>query len=248
MIFPKIYIEFERWRKHKETGYYISNLGNIRDTNKKKVEPLVDNRGYFCIIINDKRYMVHRLSAECWCRKNSEEDITVDHIDSNKRNNKAKNLQWVSSLENFRRADEKFLNEDGDNITLAARRRAKEIEKITVVQKEEKPVISKVEEIEEDSPLKKKSVNAICQQRFGVSAETLYVQAKYGDFLFRKKGSLPERIEAVTKQAQVKWGLEKAMPLHYWEQKICCAALRQPEGIKFCGTTWFVERKEDAYR
>lgn len=248
MIFPKIHIEFERWRKHKETGYYISNLGNIRNTNKKKVEPLVDNHGYFCVVINNRRYRVHHLSAECWCRKNSEEDNTVDHIDSNKRNNKAKNLQWVSPLENYRRADEKFLNKDEDNITVAARRRAKEIEKITVVQKEEKSIISKVEENERESPLKNKNVNAICHKRFGISAETLYIQAKYGDFLFRKKGSLPERIEVVTKQAQVKWGLRETAPLHYWEQKICYAALRQPEGIKFCGTTWFVERKEDAYR
>ena len=177
MIFPKIHIEFERWRKHKETGYYISNLGNIRDINKKKIEPLVDNRGYFCIVINDKRYMVHRLSAECWCRKNSKEDTTVDHIDSNKRNNKAKNLQWVSPLENFRRADEKFLNENEDNITLAARRRAKEIEKTTVVQKEEKPVISKAEESKEESILKKQSVNATSSDAFVIKPPSYHGKA-----------------------------------------------------------------------
>lgn len=244
MIFPKIHIEFERWRKHKETGYYISNLGNIRDINKKKIEPLIDNRGYFCIIINDKRYMVHRLSAECWCKKNKKEDVTVDHIDSNKRNNKAKNLQWVSVAENLRRADEKFLNKDEDNLTIAMRGKIKE----TIAQKDAESVTAKAEETEGVAILKKNSVNAICQKRFGISAETLYFQAKYGDFLFRKKGSLPKPIDVVTKEAQIKWGLEKAMPLHYWEQKICYAALRQPEGIKFCGTTWFVERKEDAYR
>ena len=46
MIFPKIHIEFERWRKHKETGYYVSNLGNIRDINKKKIKINTNDKSY----------------------------------------------------------------------------------------------------------------------------------------------------------------------------------------------------------
>lgn len=241
MIFPKIYIEFEHWRKHKETNYYVSNLGNVRDSKKNKIEPFVNKWGYFTIIINDKCYSVHRLVAECWCERDSKEKDTIDHLDSNKRNNRAKNLQWVSTEENCRRADEKYLNSDLDNLTLAAK-------KTVSLAKESVNVITSGIKVNSGFSLKKQYINTIAQKRFGISAETFYAQAKAGKFVFRKKGDLPEQIETVALKAQKQWGLNKTMPIDYWEQRICYAALRQPEKIKFCNTTWFVEKTEDAYR
>ena len=50
-----------------------------------------------------KRYFIHRLVAIHFCEGYSEE-LVVNHIDGNKNNNKATNLEWVTRSENDKHA------------------------------------------------------------------------------------------------------------------------------------------------
>jgi hypothetical protein len=54
---------------------------------------------YLCLSTNDFKY-VHRIVATAFC-PNPEGLRTVDHMDGNKLNNKASNLQWVSHKRNL---------------------------------------------------------------------------------------------------------------------------------------------------
>lgn len=83
----------------------VSNFGNIRKIST--VQHFIKN-GYVWIRTrkNGKTVPrpVHRLVAEAFCKKTG--GNTVDHIDGNKENNRASNLQWVSLQENLSRAVE----------------------------------------------------------------------------------------------------------------------------------------------
>lgn len=49
------------------------------------------------------RYLVHRLVCEAFHGKPDFDDATVDHIDGDRLNNRADNLEWVTRSENSRR-------------------------------------------------------------------------------------------------------------------------------------------------
>jgi hypothetical protein len=78
--------------------YYVSKTGEIYDMNKKKVKEYKKN-GYNNISINKKMYAVHRLVALTYANNPNNCNI-VNHIDENKTNNNATNLEWVTQKEN----------------------------------------------------------------------------------------------------------------------------------------------------
>ena len=137
MILPKLHFEFERWKFNKEFGIYVSSLGNIKSKDKEiKIKELVTTDGYKTIRIigNGKMRFVsiHRLVMKTFKPLSDYTNMTVDHIDSNKRNNKLKNLEWVSEEENQRRAQEKLLivnNSNSNKKSKKSKPTAKEIEK-----------------------------------------------------------------------------------------------------------------------
>lgn len=66
-----------------------------------------------CLRINKqaKRYKVHRLVAYLFCNPPvNYAELMVDHLDGDHYNNNAENLEWVTCLENNRRAREKGFN------------------------------------------------------------------------------------------------------------------------------------------
>lgn len=89
--------------------YLVSNEGvvvsiNYKNTGKiKEIRQSMSKDGYKTISLckNNKlkTYRVHRLVAECFV-ENPHNLETVDHIDGDKNNNRADNLQWLSSREN----------------------------------------------------------------------------------------------------------------------------------------------------
>lgn len=54
---------------------------------------------------------VHRLVMETWHPISNPEEMTVDHLDHNKRNNDIRNLEWVAEKENHKRAADDLLVE-----------------------------------------------------------------------------------------------------------------------------------------
>ncbi len=105
-------METEIWKDVKgyEGRYIVSNLGNIisidyrkRKTRKYLTPTFNKRRGYLSVMLsfnnNQKRITVHRLVATAF-HDNPENKSAVNHIDCDKRNNKANNLEWVTSKEN----------------------------------------------------------------------------------------------------------------------------------------------------
>lgn len=102
----------EIWRDIKGyEGYYkVSNLGNVMSIARngtikqnKILKPNTDKGGYSYVCLHKKgttkTIKVHRLVASEFV-KNPQNKPEVNHIDGNKKNNEASNLEWVTSSEN----------------------------------------------------------------------------------------------------------------------------------------------------
>lgn len=64
-----------------------------------------------------KQLLVPRLVAMTWC-EGYKEDLTVNHKDGNPLNNKAENLEWVTTSENMKHAYRTGLNPSAKRVTL----------------------------------------------------------------------------------------------------------------------------------
>ena len=90
--------------------YSVCDNGEIRNnTNHHNVKPVctiyLDKDGYERVWVNRKFVPVHRLVAKCfvpcWGDPNK---LVVNHIDGNRRNNNATNLEWLVAADNERHA------------------------------------------------------------------------------------------------------------------------------------------------
>lgn len=124
IMLPKFHLEIERWRFNKNYNVYVSNLGNFKDKTKEDIKLMIQKNGYLTVpLCNNKKGTVkyipaHRIVMETWCpRANIWKDkLTVDHLNHNKRDNRTKNLEWVTKEENQRRANEDLIADDKDII------------------------------------------------------------------------------------------------------------------------------------
>lgn len=89
-------------------GYLVSNMGNVLNAKTGYVlSPSINKRtGYMKVSViqngKRKRYLVHRLVAEAFCyRPNDGKAYEVNHIDGNRTNNSADNLEWITHAENL---------------------------------------------------------------------------------------------------------------------------------------------------
>lgn len=103
----------EEWREIQgyDGKYLASNRGRIKSLKQKRERLLTafpNNKNYLrvCLCKNGKgrHFLVSRLVAEAFCENTRPNEATVvDHIDGDKLNNRADNLQWLTLSENARK-------------------------------------------------------------------------------------------------------------------------------------------------
>lgn len=94
--------------------YEVSNLGNVRSLDRndargwkikgRTLSPYIDKKGYRRVCLNNgssKVMKVYRLVAMAFI-SNPDNKPEVDHIDTNRSNDRADNLRWVTRQENNR--------------------------------------------------------------------------------------------------------------------------------------------------
>lgn len=113
-ILPRFIFKIERWKWNKEYRIYVSNMGHFMDEHKRPIPIKINASGYVVVPIGyDKGYpTAHRIVMKTWRPTMGMEELTVDHLDHNKRNNAVENLEWVTYTENQRRAREDFIPDE----------------------------------------------------------------------------------------------------------------------------------------
>lgn len=112
-------------------GYQVSSMGRVRscrDYHGKlrphdyhMLKPRVNSNGYEIVVLYDAQHKpwqasVHRLVA-MYFLPIDDLSLVVDHLDGDKQNNAATNLEWVTSRENSHRAYRAGLYENSYAIT-----------------------------------------------------------------------------------------------------------------------------------
>lgn len=102
-------MEYNYWKPIKDYPHLlVSRDGKVWTTTyNRELGQFLTNRGYKVVkLCKDKTIRsigVHRLVAEAFI-PNPDNLPAVDHIDGNKLNNNAENLQWISNSDNTRKA------------------------------------------------------------------------------------------------------------------------------------------------
>ena len=85
-------------------NYEVSDTGQIRNAKTGRVlKQFVGKDGYLRTQIAGKTVVVHRLVACMFLRTETGKEF-VNHIDGNKQNNHASNLEWCTRSENMKHA------------------------------------------------------------------------------------------------------------------------------------------------
>lgn len=110
IILPKIKLKVEKWKWNKEYRVYVSNFGNFKDEHKNNMPVKISSVGGYVVIKTNYGYVyAHRLVMLTWKPIPNAENLTVDHLDHNKRRNTLDNLEWVTQEENILRAKRDFI-------------------------------------------------------------------------------------------------------------------------------------------
>ena len=113
-IMPTFLFNIEKWKWNSEYRIYVSKMGHFKNEYKQDIHVKINEKGY-CVIktpISTSYRLVHRLVMLTWKPIPDAENLTIDHLDHNKRNNTLLNLEWVTKEENQKRAREDFVNKN----------------------------------------------------------------------------------------------------------------------------------------
>ena len=155
--------------KYIDKKYAVSKDGRIftfwENHKKWKEQKLRKHRnGYLRATIHGKDAYVHRLVAEYFCN-NPHKYNEVNHIDGDKTNNNAENLEWCTRSQNNKHAFETGLRDYSELAEIANCRAAKE-------KKKERRCIS-FETAEEIRRIKGKTDREIAK-KYGISRGTVW--------------------------------------------------------------------------
>lgn len=87
--------------------YSVSNYGRVKNNrNDFILKPRPDRKGYLRVSISNNygvvtEQLIHRLVAEAFC-PGEKDGLDVNHIDGNKSNNSADNLEWCTRSYNLK--------------------------------------------------------------------------------------------------------------------------------------------------
>ncbi|OFX62060.1 MAG: hypothetical protein A2046_15450 [Bacteroidetes bacterium GWA2_30_7] len=111
----------EEWKPIVVTDnmYEVSNYGRVKSFFYNKVDGRIIQPGVirgFLVVnlkINEKTktHYVHKLVAEEFVPKTKKDETVVIHLDWDKKNNQAQNLQWVNRDESYKRIHSRLLDE-----------------------------------------------------------------------------------------------------------------------------------------
>lgn len=101
----------EMWKDIKEhPGYKISNYGNLKHKNRKRITNGTERGGYKYFNLNKNSVPVNRLVALYFVKNLNKKFNIVNHIDENKLNNYYKNLEWTDIKGNTNHSKHKWMN------------------------------------------------------------------------------------------------------------------------------------------
>lgn len=90
-------------------NYMVSNMGRVkainwnRENKEKEIKPYTTYKGYLrlrlCKNGKSKQFQIHRLVAQAFI-PNPENKPYIDHINTDRTDNRAENLRWVTNKEN----------------------------------------------------------------------------------------------------------------------------------------------------
>jgi hypothetical protein len=102
-------MENEIWKPIEQyPGYEVSSLGRIKSYKVNKVNGKLlygkDSKGYVGIDIRingkTKQELLHRLVLSTFCPVEGWEELTVNHKNGNRKDNRLENLEWMTNSEN----------------------------------------------------------------------------------------------------------------------------------------------------
>lgn len=90
----------ERWAIHPESGLMISDSGRVRTLSGVFIKLHVDEKGYVKVSYTGRWWWVHRLVCETFRPTQRMKSLVVDHLNSDRSDNRIENLEFVTHREN----------------------------------------------------------------------------------------------------------------------------------------------------
>lgn len=97
-------LEGEIWKTiPREPGFEVSNFGRVRNKQTKNLHQGTNknSNGYVIVSILNTHYRVHRLVLEAFEPVVDSDNLSVDHINGIRTDNRLENLRWMSLEENM---------------------------------------------------------------------------------------------------------------------------------------------------